>query len=85
MVFRTNDNEKYGNEIYSFVPEEGWRLKVDIHWRNNPDSANPLMIVLRSPDENRFKSERYIEGLGNEWNVAILDVRGVGETGLSPD
>jgi hypothetical protein len=85
MVFRTNDNEKYGNEIYSFVPEEGWRLKVDIHWRNNPDSANPLMIVLRSPDENRFESERYIEGLGNEWNVAILDVRGVGETGWSPD
>jgi hypothetical protein len=85
LVFRTTDNEKFGNEIYSFMPEEGWRLKVDFHWRNNPDSANPLMILLRNPDENRFDSERYLESIGNEWNVAILDVRGVGETGWTPD
>jgi cephalosporin-C deacetylase-like acetyl esterase len=85
MIFRTADNEKFGNEIYSFVPENGWRLKVDIHWRNNPDTPNPLMILLRNPDENRFDAEKYLESIGGEWNVAILDVRGVGETGWSPD
>ena len=63
-VFRTSDNEKFGNEIYSFVPEEGWRLKVDIRWRNNPDSPYPLMIILRNPEEERYESERFIEGLG---------------------
>jgi hypothetical protein len=85
MIFRTADNEKYGNEIYSFVPENGWRIKVDIHWRNNPDTANPLMILLRNPDETRFESERYLESIGSEWNVAILDVRGAGETGWAPE
>lgn len=84
-IFRTADNEKYGNEIYSFVPEDGWRLKVDIHWRHNPGNANPLMILLRNPDEPRFESEKYLENIGSEWNVAILDVRGVGETGWAPD
>jgi len=80
-VFRTLDNDKFGNETYSFIPEEGWRLKVDIHWRNNPDSPQPLMIVLRNPEEDRNESERFIEGVGNEWNIAFLEVRGVGETG----
>lgn len=84
-VFRTSDNDKFGNEIYSFVPEKGWRLKIDIHWRNDPDSPQPLMIVLRSPEEDRNESERFIEGIGSEWNIAYLDVRGVGEAGWPSD
>ncbi len=84
-VFRTSDNEKFGNEIYSFVPEEGWRLKIDIHWRNSPDTLHPLMIVLRNPNEKRYESESFIEGLDDGWNIAFLDVRGVGESGWSPD
>jgi hypothetical protein len=84
-VFRTSDNDKFGNEVYSFVPEDGWRLKIDIHWRNNPENPQPLMIVMRNPEEDRYESERFIEGLGNEWNIAFLEVRGVGETGWSQD
>lgn len=85
IVFRTSDNEKYGNIVYSFVPEKGWRIKADIHWRNNSDAGHPLMILLRYPGESRFESERYLENIGSDWNVAILDVRGVGETGWSTD
>jgi cephalosporin-C deacetylase-like acetyl esterase len=84
-VFRTNDNDKFGNEIYSFVPEKGWRLKVDIHWRNSPDNPQPLMIVLRNPEENRNESERFIEDISGEWNIAFLEVRGVGEAGWPSD
>jgi hypothetical protein len=84
-VFRTLDNDKFGNEIYSFVPENGWRLKIDIHWKNSPDSPRPLMIVLRNPEEERFESERFIEGLGDEWNIAFLEVRGTGEAGWASD
>jgi cephalosporin-C deacetylase-like acetyl esterase len=85
IIFRTSDNDKYGNNVYSFVPEEGWRLKVDIHWRNNPDNSHPLMIVLRNPDEERNESARFIEGFSSEWNIAYLEVRGVGESGWSQD
>lgn len=85
LVFHSADMGPYGNHIYSFIPEEGWRLKIDIRWRNDPEVDNPLMIVLRNQNENRFESENFIEGLEEEWNIAYLEVRGVGETGWSPD
>ena len=56
-VFRTLDRAKYGSDIYNFVSEEGWRLKVDIRWRNDPSLKKPLMIVLCNRDENRWESE----------------------------
>jgi len=85
LVFRTLDRAEYGSDIYSFVSEEGWRLKVDIRWRNDPSLKKPLMIVLRNSDENRYASEEFISGLDDEWNLAFLEVRGVGEFGWDPN
>jgi hypothetical protein len=84
-VFRTLDRATYGSDIYSFVSEEGWRLKVDIRWRNDPSLKKPLMMVLRNSDENRWDSEGFISGLKDEWNLAFLEVRGVGEFGWDPN
>jgi cephalosporin-C deacetylase-like acetyl esterase len=84
LVSKSADIGPYGNHVYSIVAEEGWRLKVDIRWRNDPDTQHPLMIVLRNQNENRNESERFIDGLDDEWNIAYLEVRGVGETGWDP-
>ena len=84
-VFRTLDRASLGSDIYSFVSEEGWRLKVDLRWRNDPSEKNPLMIVLKNSNENRYDSEGFIGGLDNEWNIAYLEVRGVGEFGWDPN
>jgi hypothetical protein len=82
LVFRTLNRAEYGSDIYSFVSEEGWRLKLDIHWNNNPLDKNPLMIVLRNPEEEKEESERFITNyLKGNWNIAFLEVRGVGESG----
>jgi len=81
LVFRTLDRAEHGSDIYSFVSEEGWRLKVDIRWRNDPSLRKPLMIVLRNRDEERWASEGFIERLDKDWNIAYLEVRGVGEYG----
>ena len=83
-VFRTLDRAKYGSEIISFVPESGWRLKVDIRWRNDPSQSSPLMIVLRNAGENRNESENFISRFDPSWNIAFLEVRGVGEAGWDP-
>jgi len=48
LVFRTLDRAAYGSDIYRFVSEEGWCLKVDTRWRNDPLLKKPLMIVLRN-------------------------------------
>jgi len=82
--FRSLDGAKYGWTILSFTSEEGWRLKLDFRWRNDPGDKKPLMIVLRNYDENRWDSESFISGLENDWNIAFLEVRGVGENGWDP-
>ncbi len=84
LIFHTLDGAKYGNDVYSFVSEEGWRLKVSIFWHNTPNHKKPLMIVLRNPDEDRGESEKFINGLGENWNIAFFNVRGIGETGWDP-
>jgi hypothetical protein len=83
--FRTLDGGRYGEDIYSFVPEEGWRLKIDIHWAHKPDSINPILIVLRNSDEPRWDSEGFAGEISNDQNVAFLEVRGVGEAGWAPE
>ena len=82
--FRSNDSENSGNNIYSFITEDGWRLKVDVHWSNDPDAKKPLMIVLRNYGEQRWASESFISGFEKDWNIAYFEVRGVGETGWDP-
>jgi len=85
LVFRTLDRAAYGSDIYRFVSEEGWCLKVDIRWRNDPLLKKPLMIVLRNRNEDRWDSEEFISGLEDEWNLAFLEVRGVGEFSWDPN
>jgi len=85
IEFRTLDRAPYGSHIYSFISEEGWRLKVDFRWRNPVNEKKPLMIVLRSPGEARWDSEDFISGLSEDWNIAYFETRGVGEHGWSPD
>jgi len=82
--FRTRDGGPEGNHVYSFVPEEGWRLKMDVRWRHAPDQPAPVMLVLRSPGEERWESESFISDLDEEWNIAYLEVRGIGETSWAP-
>lgn len=85
LEFRTLDGGRYGEDKYSFVSEEGWRLKVDIHWAHKPDSINPILIVLRNQDEPRWESEGFADKISTDQNVAFLEVRGVGETGWASE
>jgi cephalosporin-C deacetylase-like acetyl esterase len=85
LEYRTLDNGKFGEEINSFVSEEGWRLKLDIHWEHSPDSLKPLLIVLRNYNEDRWESEGFASHLVSGQNIAFLEVRGVGESGWAPE
>ena len=84
LEFRSLDGAAYGWNIDSFITEEGWRLKVDIRWRNDPGEKHPLMIVLRNYDEGRWDSESFVSSLDDKWNIAYLEVRGIGENGWEP-
>jgi hypothetical protein len=84
LEYRTLDGGTFGEEIFSFVTEEGWRLKVDLHWAKRPDSMNPLIIVLRNYDEGRWDSENFADGISKGQNIAFFEVRGIGESGWAP-
>ena len=81
LIYRTADGAKYGRDIFSFVSEKGWRLKVDIRWNKDPNQKNPLLIVLRCPEEDRWASEAFVNTIHPEGNVAYVEVRGVGANG----
>lgn len=88
LLRQTKDFGKYGLDDYSFVTEEGWRLKADIFWENDPAEKKPLMIVLRNPNllwkssgADRSESVKLMGQYGDGKNIACFDVRGVGETG----
>ena len=88
LVHRTLDHAEFGKDFYSFVPEEGWRLKFDIRYENDPSAKKPLLIVLRNPEvvlkNSDAASDKLIGELRGDNNIATFDVRGVGETGWDP-
>jgi cephalosporin-C deacetylase-like acetyl esterase len=84
LEFRTLDNGKFGEDIYSFDAETGWRLKVDFHWEHPADSLSPLVLVLRNMDEERWASENFSYSVAESRNVAYFEARGVGEAGWAP-
>ena len=83
--FRADDGATHGRHTYSFVSEEDYRLKIDVRWRQPAEKASPMMLVLRSPDEDRWDSEGFISRLDSQWNVAYFETRGIGETGWPED
>jgi cephalosporin-C deacetylase-like acetyl esterase len=85
LEYRTLDGGKFGEEIFSFRSEPGWRLKVDIHWEHRTDSLNPLLIILRNYDEERWASEAFATGISRGRNIAFFETRGVGEFGWAPE
>jgi len=84
-IYRTADGAPYGTDIYSFVSEDGWRLKVKILWNQDPSKKHPLMIVLRNPGEKRWESESFVRDLEKKYNIAYFETRGVGEFGWAPE
>lgn len=83
--FRAKDGAAHGRDTLSFVPERDYRLKIDLRWRQTPEKTSPIMLVLRSPNEDRWASEGFISGLDSRWNIAYFETRGIGETGWSPE
>ncbi|GJM29494.1 MAG: hypothetical protein DHS20C17_21290 [Cyclobacteriaceae bacterium] len=71
-----------GRQDYSFVPEEGWRLKLSLR-RNYPENGKtPVLLVLKSPNEEQWASLSMTYGV--QGKVAIFEARGIGETGWAP-
>lgn len=84
--FSTRDFSRFGRETYSFVPEVGWRLKLQIQRTAFPDSVKaPLLLVLNSSDGNLQVLNRTVAGIRKDINLAFFDARGIGETAWGDD
>jgi cephalosporin-C deacetylase-like acetyl esterase len=81
--YRANDGS--GRVRYSFIPEKGYRLKIDCQWKDTQSEKKPVLLVLRSPNENRWDSAGFSNGLHQDWNRAYFEARGIGETSWGPE
>ncbi|MFC1558121.1 alpha/beta hydrolase family protein [candidate division KSB1 bacterium] len=86
LEFRSRDNSPFLNNIFSFVPERDWRLKLGMRWRNKYGYTSNTVLVLRNPEEkSRDWGRNLIPRLDKSWNIAYLETRGTGESGWSSD
>ncbi len=74
--FRADD----GGDIYTFVSENGWRLPVEIRMDAGSAAGQGVVVVLRNPNEERWASEGFSNGLPGGWTRAFFCARGIGES-----
>ncbi len=84
LEFQSTNGRGNLREDYSFVSEEGWRLKISVQKSQSQDRAQALLLVLKNPDEGRWDSYSLTSGLRGKMNVAYFEARGIGETGWAP-
>ena len=84
LLFQATNGSKE-REDYSFVSEEGWRLKISLQKeKQSTEEKQPVLLVLKNPDEGRWDSYSLTSGLGEKMTIARFEARGIGETGWSP-
>lgn len=84
LEFQSSDGAGNGRQDYSFVSEEGWRLKISIQTGQSTDTKQPLLLILKNPNEKRWESAALAAGLRGKMSIAYFEARGIGETGWSP-
>ena len=85
LEYRTDEKAKFGVQTFSFVPEDGWRLRFTIHWNQPREKQQPILLVLRNPGEARYASEEFVEGVDENLSIVYFEARGIGETGWAPN
>jgi len=84
LEFRASDFAKFGREDYSFISEQGWRLRFSIQRSQPREKPAPLLLVLINPDEGRWTRYELTSGIGERVNIVYFEARGIGESGWDP-
>lgn len=83
--YRTTEEAKFGVHRYSFVSEKGWRLNFTIYWNRPPGEKQPILIILKNPDEPANELSAFSSEINEFQTVVYFEARGIGETGWSPN
>lgn len=70
---------------FSFLSEEGWRLHGQSAYPRTLTAPAPAVVVLRSPDEERGASERFLGRIRMPWVKVLVEPRGTGDTAWGQD
>ncbi len=70
---------------FAYTPEEGWRLHGLFYLNSGATRPAPVVIALRSPDEERGATERFLGSITAPWAKAIVEPRGTGDTAWGQD
>lgn len=84
LTYRYANKQGKETEVYSFVPEKDWRLKVTLRKGQPSTSAKPVVLVLSNPNAARWSTYGMTAGLPENTMVATFEARGIGDTGWAP-
>lgn len=84
LEFKASDEGEIEIQNYSFVSEEGWRLKTSLRAKRSADEKRPLLLVLTNPDAVPGESGSLTSDLSEKMIIANFEARGIGETGWAP-
>ena len=79
IEFSAEDGVSPDTVVYRYDSEQDWRLKVDFYKKKPQQTSLPTMLVLRNLNEADQESENFVAALGDDWHVACLGTRGIGE------
>ncbi|MEQ9441830.1 MAG: acetylxylan esterase [Cyclobacteriaceae bacterium] len=79
--YRTAEEAKYGMQTFSFVAEEGWRLKFTIYWNKPPEEKQSVLLVVKNPNEPFMDFGKFVSGIDENQTIVYFEARGIGETG----
>ncbi|MEQ9287187.1 MAG: alpha/beta hydrolase family protein [Cyclobacteriaceae bacterium] len=84
LDYRYANKQGSESEVYSFVPEDGWRLKLELKKGQPTTTAKPVVLVLKNPNAARWSAYGLTSGLPENTMVATFEARGIGDTGWAP-
>jgi cephalosporin-C deacetylase-like acetyl esterase len=70
---------------FSYTSEEGWRLHGEFHSPPGVAQGAPVVVALRSPEEERWATEQFLGGIQPPHARVILELRGIGDTAWGQD
>jgi cephalosporin-C deacetylase-like acetyl esterase len=66
---------------FAYTTEEGWRLHAELAVPSGAAKPAPVIVALRSPDEERWATEGFLGSIRAPWARVYAEPRGVGDTG----
>jgi len=81
----TQEDGASSGYLMGFTPEAGLRLRIHVTRPSKASKSMPILIALARSARVICYGDKLMQGLGDSWAKAVVEVRGIGETSWAQD